>query len=111
MRRKLLSALLATALGAVATSSAHAQAMEHQHAKAPASTELKVTVDGKTATLSLTDLAALPQKTVIVHNEHTKADETYIGAALSDLLTKQGFAVNQTTHQKLLRSYVTAEGT
>jgi len=91
---------------------AHAQSMAgHEHAKAPTSSELKLTVDGTTTTLSLTDLAALPQKTITVHNEHTKADESYAGVALGDLLAKYGFAVSQQTHRKMLRSYIKAEGT
>lgn len=84
---------------------------EHQHAKAIVSTELKVTVDGKSTTMSLADLAAMPQKTITVHNEHTNANETYAGVALGDLLAKYGFAISQSTHRKMLRSYITAGGT
>jgi hypothetical protein len=54
---------------------AQAQSMP-EHARAPASTELKLTIEGKTTTLSVADLSSMPQKTVTVHNEHTKADET-----------------------------------
>ena len=84
-----------------------------EHAKAPAavSTSVAVTVDGKTATFSVADLKAMPQKTVKVHNEHTKADETYSGVALGDLLAKAGFVVDKTTQQKMLRSYLKVEGT
>jgi hypothetical protein len=53
----------------------------------------------------------MPQKTVAVHNEHTKADESYSGVLLGDLLTKYGFPVDKTTHQKMLRSYLVAAGT
>jgi hypothetical protein len=83
----------------------------HEHAKAPASTELKLTVDGKTTTLTPAELAAMPQKTVTVHNEHTKTDETYTGVSLGDLLGKYGLPVDKSTHQKMLHSYITAEGT
>jgi hypothetical protein len=39
------------------------QAMqEHAHTKAALSTELQLTVDGKTSTITLADLAAMPQK-------------------------------------------------
>jgi hypothetical protein len=101
--------LIATTLTATI---AHGQAMAgHEHAKASVSTELKVSIDGTSATLSLADLASLPQKTITVHNEHTKADETYAGVALGDLLAKYGFIVGQTTHRKMLRSYIKAEGT
>ena len=80
-------------------------------AAAPASTSLTLTVDGKATTVSVTELKAMPQRTVSVHNEHTKMDETYSGVALGDLLAKAGFVVDKTTHQKMLRSYVRAEGT
>jgi hypothetical protein len=84
---------------------------EHDHAAAPASTSLMLTVDGKAATLSVAELQAMPQKTVTVHNEHTKADESYTGVLLGDLLAKYGFPVGQATHRKMLRSYLVAEGT
>jgi hypothetical protein len=84
---------------------------EHMHAPAPVSTSLTLTLDGKATTLSVADLQAMPQKTVTVHNEHTKADETYTGVLLGDLLAKYGFPVDKTTHQKMLRSYLVAEGT
>jgi hypothetical protein len=82
-----------------------------EHASAPASTSLTLTVDGKATTLTVAELQAMPQKTVTVHNEHTKADETYTGVLLGDLLAKYGLPVDKTTHRKMLRSYLTAEGT
>lgn len=84
---------------------------EHGHVKATPSTQLQITVDGKTSTVTLAELAAMPQKTVKVHNEHTKKDEAYTGVALSDLLARSGFAVGQPTHRKMLHSYLVAEGT
>ena len=83
---------------------------EHAHTTTPASTSLTVTADGKSITLSMADVQAMPQKTVAVHNEHTKTDETYAGVALSDLLAKSGFTVSPATHRKMLRSYIVAEG-
>jgi hypothetical protein len=85
--------------------------MQHAHAPASPSTNLVLTVDGKATTLSVADLEGMPQKTVNVHNEHTKMDETYSGVALSDLLAKYGLPVDKTTHQKMLRSYIVAQGT
>ncbi len=86
--------------------------MDMQHTASAPSTTLKVTgLDGKETTYSAADLQAMPQKIVTVHNEHTKADETYSGVLLGDLLAKYGFAVGQPTHRKMLRSYVVAEGT
>ncbi len=84
---------------------------EHAHAPASPSTSLTLTIDGKATTLSAADLQAMPQKTVTVHNKHLKVDETYSGVPLGDLLTKYGFPVDKTTHQKMLRSYLKAEGT
>jgi hypothetical protein len=83
---------------------------EHVHAPTPPSTSLTVTVDGKAATLSVAELSAMPQKTVTVYNEHMKADETYTGVLLGELLAKYGLPVDKTTHRKMLRSYVVAEG-
>lgn len=106
-------ALLFAAVTIATTSSAltaQTQSMP-THAKAPASTELKLTVEGKTTTLSVADLASMPQKTITVHNEHTKADETYTGVSLGELLSKYGFPVDQSTHRKMLHSYISAEGT
>jgi len=57
------------------------------------------------------ELKALPQKTVSVHNEHTKADETYSGPSLGDLLAKAGFVADKTTQKTMLRSFLRAEGT
>jgi hypothetical protein len=98
--------------GAQASPQADMGAMaEHAHTPAPPSTSLTLTVDGKATTLSVAELRAMPQKTMSVHNEHTKADETYTGVLLGDLLAKYGFPVDKTTHRKMLRSYLVAEGT
>jgi hypothetical protein len=86
-------------------------AMETAKAPAPASTSLAVTVDGKTTTFSVADLKAMPQKTVTVHNEHTKTMESYSGVELGDVLAKAGFAVSTATHRTMLRSYLKIEGT
>jgi hypothetical protein len=75
------------------------------------STSLTLTIDGKATTFSVADLNAMPQKTVKVHNEHTKTDETYSGVALGDVLTKAGFIASKATQREMLRSYVRAEGT
>jgi hypothetical protein len=115
-----LSCVIALCLAGLSPVCVHAQAApktemgamaEHDHAPAPPSTTLVLTVDGKATTLSVAELQAMPQKTVSVHNEHTKADETYTGVLLGDLLAKYGFPVDKTTHRKMLRSYLTAVGT
>lgn len=84
---------------------------QHAHAPAAPSTSLTLTIDGKATTLSIAELQAMPQTTVTVHNEHTKMDETYTGVLLGGVLAKYGFPVDKTTHQKMLRSYLVAEGT
>jgi hypothetical protein len=112
MRRNRLALLFAIVTIASAFSFARAQAPAMPaHIKAPTSTELKLTVDGKTTILTIAELAAMPQKTITVHNEHTKADETYTGVSLGDLLSKYGLPVDQSTHRKMLHSYISAEGT
>jgi hypothetical protein len=78
---------------------------------APASTSLTLSVDGKTTTFPVADLKAMPQKTVSVHDEHTKMDESYSGVPLGDLLAKAGFTATKATQRKMLRSYLKAEGT
>ena len=52
------------------------------------STSLTLTIDGKHTSFSTAELDAMAQKTVKVHNEHTKADETYSGVLLGDVLPK-----------------------
>lgn len=54
------------------------------------STALTVTVAGRSETLSVPQLQAMPQRTVTVHNGHTGADETYTGVAVRDLLAHMG---------------------
>ena len=51
---------------------------------------IRVTYCAKSLDFTLADLAALPHKTVTVDNEHTKADETYSGVPLMELLLKVG---------------------
>ena len=111
MRTELVTLILAMALiGSGYRVSAQTEP-EHAHVKAAPSTNLQLTIDAKTSTVTPEDLAAMPQKTVTVHNEHTKKDEMYSGAALGDLLAKYGFAVEQPSHRKMLHSYIVAEGT
>jgi hypothetical protein len=84
---------------------------DREHVHAGPSTSLTLTVNGKATILTAAELQAMPQTSVTVHNEHTKADETYSGVLLGDLLAKYGLPVSQETHRKMLRSYLTAEGT
>jgi hypothetical protein len=84
---------------------------EHSKALSPPSTSLTLSIDGKATTFSVAELQAMPQTTVTVFNEHTKAEETYSGVLLGELLAKIGFPVDKTTHRRMLRSYLVAEGT
>jgi hypothetical protein len=93
-------------------SSAQAQAMpEHAHAKSELSTKLTLDVAGNTTTFSVAELQALPQKTIKVHNAHTKMDETYTGVAVDDLLAKSGVALDKASQRRILHSYLQVEGT
>jgi hypothetical protein len=51
---------------------------------------LTVQFGDKSAEWTPAKLAALPHKTLTVYNEHTKANETYAGVPLIDLLTPLG---------------------
>jgi hypothetical protein len=78
-------------------------------AQVPASAEaLKITFGDKSATWTVAMLASLPHVTVTVHNEHTKADETYSGVPVIALLTPLG--VSDKPRGKDFRLYVEAEG-
>jgi hypothetical protein len=115
-----LSCLIVLCLATMGSAGAHAQTAPkaemgamtgHDHVPTAPSTSLTLTIDGKATTLSVAELQAMPQKRVTVHNEHTKADESYTGVLLGDLLAKYGFPVDKTTQRKMLRSYLVAEGT
>jgi hypothetical protein len=119
MKRTYLSFACLMSLGLILTNAPRCQAQtsqmgsmpEHAHTPSAPSTSLALTIDDKATTLSVADLQAMPQKTVTVPNEHLKVDEAYTGVSLGDLLAKYGFPIDRMTHQKMLRSYITAEGT
>ena len=84
--------------------------MEHSAPSAP-STHLTIkTYEGKTLTLSPDELAALPHKSVSVFNAHSKANETYSGVTLADLLSKVGVPLGENVRGKLFMVGVVAEG-
>lgn len=91
----------------------HMPSMEKHEAKPPStpSSSLVVTMNGKSATLSIADLQAMPQRTLTVHNGHSNVDETYSGVGVSDLLTKYGMTLENGGATKVYHSYVKAEGT
>jgi hypothetical protein len=91
------------------TALAAAQQMEHS-APSP-STHLTIkTYEGKTLTLSPEELAALPHKSVSVFNAHSKANETYSGVPLADLLSKVGVPLGESVRGKLFLTGVVASG-
>lgn len=75
---------------------------------AQAAGPLKITFGEKSAEWTPAELEALPQTTVKVYNGHAKANQTYAGVPLIDLLTKLGVA--DKPRGKQLRLYVEAEG-
>jgi len=69
---------------------------------------LEIRFGDKSSSWTPSTLAPLSRTTVTVHNEHTKADETYAGVPLISLLTPLG--VSDKPHGKDLRLYVVAVG-
>ena len=67
-----------------------------------------VTFGEKSSQWTPEQLAALPHTTVSVYNEHVKANQTYSGVPLMDLLAKTG--VPEKPAGKDLRLYIVAEG-
>jgi hypothetical protein len=60
--------------------------------------------------IATADLKAMPHITVIVHNPHTNADETYSGVRLADLLAKMNAPLGSELHGEPLASYIVATG-
>jgi hypothetical protein len=75
---------------------------------APAAGPLKISYGDKSAEWTAATLAALPHTTLTLYNEHSKANQTYSGVPLIDLLTKLG--VPDKPRGKELRLYLVAEG-
>src|ERR1700722_10371198 len=90
---------------------AAAQDMDHSQPTVP-STQLTIkALDGKSTTFTPQDIAAMPHKSVSVYNHHTKANETYSGVPLADLLGKVGVPLGENVKGKLFLIGVIAEGT
>lgn len=85
---------------------------EHAGSRGAASDELKVSAYTKPESLKLkvADLKGMPRTTVTVHNEHSKADETYAGVRLADLLAKLGAPLGHDLRGAGLAGYVVATG-
>jgi hypothetical protein len=69
---------------------------------------LKISFGDKSSEWTPATLATLPHKRLTVYNEHAKANQTYSGVELIDLLTPLG--VQAKPHGKDLRLYVVAGG-
>ena len=69
---------------------------------------LKITFGDRSSEWTPATLAALPHKTITVYNEHQKANQTYSGVELIDLLKPLG--VPEKPHGKEFRLYLVAEG-
>ncbi|HMD10461.1 MAG TPA: molybdopterin-dependent oxidoreductase [Candidatus Acidoferrum sp.] len=60
--------------------------------------------------LKVADLKAMPRTTVTVHNEHSKADESYAGVRLADVLAKMGAPLGHGLRGAALSAYIVATG-
>jgi hypothetical protein len=60
--------------------------------------------------LKVADLKSMPRTTVTVHNEHSKADETYAGVRLADVLGKLGAPLGHDLRGVALSGYIVATG-
>lgn len=69
---------------------------------------LKITFGGQSSTWTPATLAPLPHTSLTVYNEHAKANQTYSGVQLIDLLTKLG--VPDKPRGKQFRMYLVAAG-
>ena len=74
--------------------------------------ELRVSAYTKQENLKLkvADLKSMPRTTVTVHNEHSKADETYAGVRLADVLGKLGAPLGHDLRGVALSGYIVATG-
>ena len=99
--------------GGTAWGQAAPMPMEHHESKPPAplSKSLEISVMGKSVTLTVADLQAMPQRTVTVHNGHNNMDESYTGVGVDDLLKKYGVTMEGPGAQQVYHSYVKAAGT
>jgi len=82
--------------------------VQQEMAAKAAAGPLKIIFGKKSAGWTAATLAALPHTTITVHNEHAKADQTYSGVPLIELLKPLG--VPEKPHGKEFRLYLVAEG-
>jgi hypothetical protein len=78
----------------------------------PPSSAVVLEYQGKSMSLSVSELLNLPQVTVQVHNAHQGGiPETYSGPLLSTVLARIGFVATRQTQPLILHSVVIATGT
>jgi hypothetical protein len=87
---------------------APAESMGEMQKPAPPAAPLKITFGDQSSAWTAASLAPLPHSTVTVYNEHAKANQTYSGVPLIDLLTKLG--VPDKPRGKQFRLYLVAVG-
>jgi len=75
---------------------------------APSAGPLKIAFGDKSSEWTAATLAGLPHKTITVYNEHAKANQTYSGVELIDLLKPLG--VPEKPRGKDFQLYLVAEG-
>ena len=110
-----ISVVLAFAVGSIGLNSQAANPtsepageMHHgTHAPLPAG-PLKITFGDKSAEWTAEKLAALPHQTIKLYNEHAKADQTFAGVPLIELLKPLG--VPERPRGKDFQLYLVAEG-
>jgi hypothetical protein len=113
MRSLVLVTLVGLGLGAMSAQGAGqagAQSsgeMSMSKAAVPAG-PLKITFGDKSAEWTPATLAALPHKTITVYNEHAKANQTFSGVELIDILKPLG--VPEKPHGKEFRLYLVVQG-
>jgi hypothetical protein len=102
--------ILAVVLGLGSTNAA-AQDMVHAQPDLPSNQLTIRALNGKLTTFTPEDIAAMPHKTLSVYNQHIKANETYSGVPLADLLGKVGVPLGENVRGKLFLIGIVAEGT
>jgi hypothetical protein len=102
---------IVAAVLSLASTNSTAQEMDHARSTVPSNQLTIRALDGKSMSFSPEDIEAMPHKSVSVHNSHTKADETYSGVPLADLLGKVGVPLGESVRGKLFLIGVIAEGT
>jgi len=83
--------------------------MVYQDAVTPTD-ELRISAHAYHLVLKVVDLKAMPRTTVTVHNEHAKADETYVGVRVADVLAKIGAPLGMNLRGAALSGYIVATG-